>query len=60
MISTADYHLVAQPDVPGAPAGIGLAVPIRRKRLLREAALPADAKQLLELLRRALDLENDG
>lgn len=42
------------------PAGISLGVPIRRKRLLREAALPEDAAHLLELLRSALDLEGDG
>ncbi|MFF3489097.1 hypothetical protein ACFYXC_38530 [Streptomyces sp. NPDC002701] len=60
MISTADYRLVAQPDAPGVPAGISLGGPIRRKRLLREAALPEDAAQLLEVLRSALDLEGGG
>jgi len=60
MISTADYRLVVQPDTPGVPAGISLAVPIRRKRLLREAALPQNTAHLLELLRSALDLEGDG
>ncbi|WP_331732657.1 cell envelope biogenesis protein OmpA [Streptomyces sp. NBC_00989] len=60
MISTADYRLVVQPDAPGVPAGISLAVPIRRKRLLREAALPENTAHLLELLRSALGLEGDG
>jgi hypothetical protein len=60
MISTADYRLAVQPDTPGVPAGISLTVPIRRKRLLREAALPENTAHLLELLRSALDLEGDG
>jgi hypothetical protein len=47
-------------DTPGVPAGISLTVPIRRKRLLREAALPENTAHLLELLRSALDLEGDG
>jgi hypothetical protein len=60
MISTVDYRVVSQPDAPGVPAGISLGVPIRRKRLLREAALPEDTAQLLELLRSALDMEGGG
>ncbi|MGW1966378.1 hypothetical protein ACWCPD_39695 [Streptomyces sp. NPDC001935] len=57
MISTQDYRLVTRPGASGLPAGISLDVPILRKRLLREAALPEEAAQLLDLLRTALSLE---
>lgn len=57
MISSQEYRLAARADAPEIPAGISLAVPILRRRLLREAALPADAARLLELLHSALDLD---
>ncbi|MGW5657202.1 cell envelope biogenesis protein OmpA [Streptomyces humi] len=58
MIHTVAYQLVPHQDEPGLPAGISLNVPILRKRLLREAALPPGHAALLDLLHNALGLED--
>jgi len=57
MIATPHYRLVPDPGAPQVPAGISLDVPVLRKRLLREATLPAEGAKLLELVRTALELE---
>lgn len=57
MIATRHYRLVPHQARPDVPVGISLNVPILRKRILREAVLPADHAALLDLLRTALDLE---
>lgn len=57
MIAARHYELVFRQDAPDVPVGISLDVPILRKRVLREAVLPADHAALLDLLRAALGLE---
>ncbi|ONK13256.1 cell envelope biogenesis protein OmpA [Streptomyces sp. MP131-18] len=57
MIALEHYRLVPGKDNPSAPAGIALDVPVLRKRLLRQAALPPEAEALLGQLRALLDLE---
>ncbi|MFF8717540.1 cell envelope biogenesis protein OmpA [Streptomyces sp. NPDC015184] len=57
MISARHYRLTPHSGT-GIPVGISLNVPILRKRVLREAALPPGHASLLALLRTALDLES--
>ncbi|MFF4699890.1 cell envelope biogenesis protein OmpA [Streptomyces chattanoogensis] len=56
MIAGPDYRLITAPQRPREPIGIDLNVPIRRKRLLREATLGEQEAGLLDLLRTALGL----
>ncbi|MFI1408786.1 cell envelope biogenesis protein OmpA [Streptomyces sp. NPDC020707] len=57
MIAARHYRLVIPRDAPEVPAGISLDVPVLRKRVLREAVLPAEHAALLDLVRAALGLE---
>jgi hypothetical protein len=57
MITARHYRLVPHQEKPDVPVGISLDVPILRKRILRQAVLPADHAALLDLLRSVLDLE---
>ncbi|GGP80841.1 hypothetical protein GCM10010278_69220 [Streptomyces melanogenes] len=57
MIDSRHYLLAYRQEAPDVPVGISLNVPILRKRVLREAALPADQAAVLDLLRTALGLE---
>ncbi|WP_369383293.1 cell envelope biogenesis protein OmpA [Streptomyces sp. cg36] len=57
MIDSRHYQLTYHQGTSDVPVGISLHVPILRKRVLREAALPADQAAVLGLLRNALGLE---
>ncbi|MFD4574261.1 hypothetical protein ACFWNK_19865 [Streptomyces sp. NPDC058417] len=57
MIAARHYRLVFSQDASDVPAGISLDVPVLRKRVLREAALPAEHAALRDLVRTALGLE---
>ncbi|MEV5850388.1 cell envelope biogenesis protein OmpA [Streptomyces sp. NPDC051985] len=58
MIAARHYELMFRQDAPDVPAGISLNVPILRRRVLREAVLPADHAALLDLLRAVLGPES--
>ncbi|MFD5074534.1 hypothetical protein [Streptomyces sp. NPDC058371] len=55
MIRTRDYRLTGPTDQPGVIDGISTDVPVQRKRLLRNATLPPEQEDLLNLLRTVLD-----
>lgn len=58
MIALDSYRLVLDnDDDPTVPLGIALDMPVLRRRLLREAALPERAEALLAALRGLLDLQ---
>ncbi|MGW3971059.1 hypothetical protein ACWEFD_17390 [Streptomyces ardesiacus] len=57
MIALDSYRLVLDNDDPTVPLGIALDVPVLRRRLLREAALPERAEALLAALRDLLGLQ---
>ncbi|MEU9370430.1 hypothetical protein AB0D71_38340 [Streptomyces avermitilis] len=55
MVHTRDYRLTGPDDQPGVISGISIDVPVLRKRLLRNATLPPEQEELLNLLRTVLD-----
>ncbi|WP_019074678.1 hypothetical protein [Streptomyces hokutonensis] len=57
MIAARHYRVVFREDASDVPAGISLDVPVLRKRVLRDAVLPAEHATLLALVRAALGLE---